>query len=150
MVNDKIIIANWKMKLNLDETLDLAKQIVEGLESSDSEVILCPSYIAMSAVSEVLNSSDIKLGAQDVFWEENGSFTGEVSYENLRDLGCEYFILGHSERREYLEETDEMVNKKVKAVLSQGGTPIICVGETLEERRSGDTRWTDVLTERSP
>lgn len=129
------------------------------------ETVLCPSYTAMSKVRKILglnnvdlDSADkikiaighnfqqnkskkkeggIKLGAQDVFWEENGAYTGEISIEMLRDLKCKYFIIGHSERRQYLGETDEMVNRKLKKVLDADGIPVICVGETREERRQG-------------
>ena len=167
MTKKPIIIANWKMKLQWNEAVDLAHGIVDGIVELDlgnaPEMVLCPSYTAMSKVRKILGldaadsdntdktkiadsrhiqenqnkESGIKLGAQDVFWEENGAYTGEISIEMLRDLKCEYFIIGHSERREYLGETNEMVNKKLKRVLRAGGTPIICVGETREERRQG-------------
>jgi len=160
MTKRSIIIANWKMKLRWNEAIDLARGVVDGVKELDlekiPEVVLCPSYTAMSKVGKILNlresDSDspkeqiesnredigIDLGAQDVFWEENGAYTGEISIEMLRDLKCKYFIIGHSERRQYLGETDEMVNKKLKKVLEVGGIPIVCVGETREERGRGD------------
>lgn len=136
----KIIIANWKMKLGLGVSIDLAKEIASDLmldKIGESEVVICPSFIAINEVGKILSPSKIKLGAQDVFWQENGAYTGEVSVEMLQELGCKYFIIGHSERRQYLGETNEMINKKARVILRSGEVPIVCVGETLEERRQG-------------
>jgi len=141
-MNKNIIIANWKMKLGLEEAGDLAVEIEKGVDEMEGtdlpEVVLCPSFVGMSAVSKLLGSKKIVLGAQDSFWEERGSYTGEVSPRILNDLGCRYFIIGHSERRQYLGETDLMVHKKIKAVLEVGGLPIVCVGETREQRNRGE------------
>ena len=141
MTKKSIIIANWKMKMNLGETVDLTQEIVDGFKEMNlekfPEVVLCPSFIAAAEVGEVLSSTDLKLGAQDVFWRDNGAYTGEISIEMLKELECEYFIIGHSERRQYLQETDEMINNKLKAVFKAGLVPIVCVGETREERTEG-------------
>jgi len=138
----RYIIANWKMQLNEPESSALAQEIVrrwsaQAVSTPEVKVVVCPSHLALSAVHDVVNGTNVALGAQDVFWENKGSFTGEVSPETLKELGCEYCIIGHSERRQFLGETDEMVSKKVDALLEVGITPIICVGETREEREAG-------------
>lgn len=135
------LIANWKMNLGISESVALARvvkaNILKTRVSNFLEFVICPTYPAIIPVKETLGNISIKLGAQDVFWAENGAFTGEVSVTTLKELGVKYIILGHSERREYLKETNEMVNQKVKTVLAHGLIPIICVGETFEERREG-------------
>lgn len=131
-----IIIANWKMKLGLAESVALTKEIKKEAELK-AEIVICPSFVNLLAVGEILKKSSIRLGGQDCFWEASGAFTGEVSALQLREIGCEFVILGHSERRQYLAETDEMVHQKVKAALSAGLIPIICVGETFEQRQDG-------------
>jgi triosephosphate isomerase len=141
-----IIIANWKMKLALAESLKLAKKILKesGIRNQESgiEIVLCPSFIILSDIQKLIfkirNSKfKIRLGAQDVFWETKGAFTGEVSAFMLKEAGCEYVIIGHSERREYLKETDEMIHKKIKVVLEEDLIPVLCVGETFGERQQG-------------
>lgn len=129
----KIIIANWKMNpRSRREAEDLARgSDVEGL-------IICPPFVFLDDASRMISRA--KLGAQDAFWEEVGPYTGEVSAEELKDLGVEYVIVGHSERRQHLSETDEMVAKKIAAAMRAGLTPILCVGETLVERESGKTK----------
>jgi len=133
-----IIAGNWKMNTVLDE----AKALVEDLRSrvsdvTDVEVVVCPPFISLSAVSEILKDSNVALGAQNIFWEKSGAFTAEVSGPMLTSVGCTYVIIGHSERRAYFGETDETVNKRIFAALEEGLKPIVCVGETLEERESG-------------
>lgn len=138
----QILIANWKMSLELEQAVLLAKQIKKILAKvklQDKKVVLCPSFLAISEVSKILKGSDIALGAQDVFYEKNGAYTGEISATSLKKLACDYVIVGHSERRS-LGETDEMVNKKVKTILENNMTPIICVGETLAEYKAGITK----------
>lgn len=109
------------------------------LDSQNIDIVLCPAFTALSEVAEVIAGSNIHLGGQDVFWEEEGAFTGEVSCSMLKDAGCRYVIIGHSERRQYFGETNDSVNKKVKAAIKCGLTPIICVGETLSEREKNKT-----------
>ena len=132
-----ILIANWKMYLNLTQSVELAKELKKKNLPPDKEIVLCPTFLAIPAVSEVLKNSSLSLGAQNVFWEEHGPYTGEVSAATLKHLGCQYVIVGHSERRQYLTENNEMVHKKVKAALAAGLTPIVCVGETESERDEG-------------
>lgn len=131
-----LIIANWKMKLGLAESRDLAFRIKKAKISS-AEIILCPSFVSLEAVAHILKGSRVRLGGQDCFWEASGAYTGEVSAKQLKEVGCDFVILGHSERRQYLKETDEMIHKKVRLALSVGLTPIICVGETFEQRQVG-------------
>lgn len=139
-MNSPIIIGNWKMNFNASESLVLARLITQSIiqQKIDSvEVIICPSFDALVHVGEILSAARISLGAQDVFWQEKGSYTGEISASMLRAAGCSYVIVGHSERRKYMRETDEDINKKIKTALDSGLVPILCVGETLEERREG-------------
>lgn len=135
----KIFIAgNWKMNTNFEEAIALSKDIVNTLgNTTDVDIAVCPPYTNLQAVSEIVKGSAIKLGAQDVHWEKSGAYTGKVSCDMLKSVGVQYVIIGHSEQRTYFGETDETVNKKVKAALASGLLPIICVGETLEERKSG-------------
>lgn len=140
----KMIIANWKMALNLDETENVALAILKGLEDADLsniEVVLCPSFPALPLVNEIIKNFKlpVSLGSQDVFWQEKGAYTGEVSALMLQELGVKYVILGHSERRINLKETDEMINKKIKLALACNLTPIVCVGETIEEKMVGNS-----------
>lgn len=120
-----------------------AQALVNGLKEKTLpeavEVVLCPPFTALSTVAELIKGTAIGLGAQDLFWEDEGAYTGEVSPLMLKELGCSYVIIGHSERRQYFGETDETVNKKVKAALSHGLKPIICVGESLQQREAGET-----------
>lgn len=126
------------MNTTVAESIELAKDVVEAVGNvSDVEVAVCPPFTSLYAVSEVLKGSNVKLGAQDVHWEESGAFTGKISVAMLKSAGVECVILGHSEQREYFGETNETVNKKVKATLAGDLQPIICVGETLEEREGG-------------
>lgn len=136
----KLVAGNWKMHLTLREARALAREIVQGLDrGSRSEVVLAPPYTALAAVAEELQGSPVKLAAQDTFWEEKGAFTGAISPLMLKDVGCTYVILGHSERRQHFGETNYTVNRKVKAALAAGLVPLVCVGETLAEREAGQT-----------
>ncbi len=132
-----IVIANWKMHLTLRESVSLARDVVkESLKMKKTDVVLCPSFTALPSVGPLLQGG-ITLGAQDVFWEDLGSYTGEVAPRLLKEMGCTHVIVGHSERRQYLHETDAMINKKVLAAISAGLIPVICVGESADERRNG-------------
>lgn len=133
-----IVIANWKCNpTTLVEAKRLFGAVEKGIEDTKKqEIVVCPPFVYLSLINN--QSSLIKLGAQDMFWENKGAFTGEVSATMLKDLGCEYVIIGHSERRQNFGETDEMVNKKVKATISAGLKPILCVGETAEQRDKGE------------
>ena len=136
------IIANWKMQLEVKAAQELAKEMVrlwagQGADQPNVNVVICPSFAALEEVGAEVKGTSIGLGAQDCFWETKGSYTGEVSPLALKEEGCQYCIVGHSDRRKFLGETDEMVQKKVKALLEVGLTPILCVGETREEREAG-------------
>ncbi len=138
MARKVFIAGNWKMNTTVDDAVELAKGVVEAVGSvTDVDVAICPPYTNLSAVAQVLKGSNVKLGAQDVHWEEKGAYTGKVSCDMLKSVGVEYVIVGHSEQRTYFSETNETVNKKVKAVLGKGLKPIVCVGETLDERNDG-------------
>jgi len=135
-----IIAGNWKMYKTINEAIELVNGLKRTLYNINNvEIAVCPPYTCLDQVSEVISESNIKLGAQDMHWEAEGAFTGEVSVLMLKDLGCKYVIIGHSERRQYFSETNETVNKKVKTALKYNITPIVCVGEKLEERQSGKT-----------
>ena len=135
-----MIAGNWKMHKTLAEARDLAREIVRGVDpKTRAEVVLAPPYTALSAVADELTGSRVLLAAQDTFWEEKGAFTGAIAPGMLADVGCSYIIVGHSERRQHFGDTDETVNRKVKAVLAAGLKPIMCVGETLAEREAGRT-----------
>ena len=137
----KIIIAgNWKMNKTIGESIDLANSIKRSLyDVEEVEIVVCPPFTSLSDVNEITMETNIRLGAQDCFWEKEGAFTGEVSAPMLKSVGCEYCIIGHSERRQFFGETNEAVNKKLKALLKEKIKPIVCVGEKLEERKSGKT-----------
>jgi triosephosphate isomerase len=138
MARKKFIAGNWKMNTTLEEAVSLAKGVAEAVgKQSDVDVAVCPPYISLSAVAEAVKGSNVKLGAQDVHWEAKGAFTGKVSCAMLKSVGVTYVIIGHSEQRQYFGETDETVNKKTKAALAAGLLPIVCVGETLSERKGG-------------
>jgi triosephosphate isomerase len=133
-----LMAGNWKLNLTIQEAVDLAKALGEGISDlPDREVMVAPVFTALAAVAGVLDGSSIALGGQDLFWEERGAYTGEVSASLLRDAGCSHVIIGHSERRQFFGETDEAVNRKVRAALAGGLVPLLCVGESLDERESG-------------
>lgn len=136
-----IIAGNWKMNGLTRESVELAasvRRLLDGFEGA--EVVVCPPFTALGAVRGALEGSRIRLGGQDIHWEAKGAFTGEISPAMLKDVGCSYVILGHSERRHILGETNDMVNRKLKAALGAAMTPIVCVGELLEERNMKVTR----------
>ncbi len=140
MKRKPFIAGNWKMHKTIAEAVSLVTSIIEKLPNPEQvEVGVAPPFTALSAVAARIGNSALKLVAQNVFWEKEGAYTGEISPLMLKDVGCEYVIVGHSERRQIFRETDEMINKKIKAVLSFGLKPILCVGETLEQRQKGYT-----------
>jgi triosephosphate isomerase len=135
-----IVAGNWKMNKTVAEAVEFVRAIRRGLNDVEgADRVLCPPFTALAAVKELLAATGIGLGAQNMYWEEKGAFTGEVSPGMLKEL-CQYVILGHSERRAYFGETDEGVNRKVKAALAHGLLPIVCVGETEPQYDAGQTR----------
>ncbi len=132
-----MIAGNWKMNKNLDEALELVKGIKGEERDEEVEAVLCVPFVNLTEVKKIIEDTDIKLGAQNVHWEDSGAYTGEISPLMLKNIGVEYVIIGHSERRQLFNETDEIVNKKVKAVFNHGLKPILCVGETLDQREEG-------------
>ncbi|MBS4536614.1 triose-phosphate isomerase [Clostridium sp. D2Q-14] len=129
-----IIAGNWKMNKTISEGIDFVNKIKDLGDNTDVEVLVCVPFVALDSVKKELGISNIKLGSQNIHWEESGAYTGEISPLMLKEIGIDYAIIGHSERRQYFNETDETVNKRVKAALKYNIKPIICVGETLEER----------------
>lgn len=134
-----IIAGNWKMFKTVAEATALVREMRRELGNITGVVkVLCPPFTALAAVAEQVQGTDIQVGAQDMFWEEQGAFTGEISPVMVKEL-CQYVIIGHSERRQYFGETDEGVNRKVKAALKHGLIPIVCVGENLAQNEAGQT-----------
>lgn len=138
MDNEKIIIANWKMKLSLKETIALAKKVKTQFKGfTGGEIGVCPNFLSLVEVSEILKDSPVNLGAQSTFWENEGAYTGEVSPAMLLEAGCKYVIIGHSERRKFLMVNYEMIHKMIKAVLAvEDLVPIVCIGENWDERKT--------------
>ena len=135
-----IVAGNWKMNKTSDESEALARGVVEALGSVDGvDVVVCPTFTSLERVASVVKGTPVGLGAQNVYWEAEGAFTGEISTAMLLTCGCTHVILGHSERRQFFDETDATVNRRVKAALEAALSPIVCVGETLEERESDVT-----------
>lgn len=135
-----MVAGNWKMHTTNDEAKALAGYIAVNTQGiKNGEVVLAPPFVYLSAVSDVIKGSHIKLSAQNMYFEDKGAYTGEISPVMLKDAGCQYIIIGHSERRKYFNETDENINLKIKKALSTGLKPILCVGETLEEREKDIT-----------
>ena len=135
-----IIAGNWKMNKTAAEAVALINDLKPLVAKSKPEVVVCVPYTDLWAVAEAIKGSKIRLGAENVAWADNGAFTGEISAEMLKEIGVEYVIIGHSERRQYFGETDESVNKRLKQALKNGLKPIVCVGETLTEREKNKTR----------
>ena len=135
-----IIIGNWKLNKTIGEAVTFIEEFRSlVVDVTDVEIVVAPVFTGLSAVAEALAGGNIRLAAQDIFWEDSGAFTGEVSPGMLRDVGCDYVIIGHSERRQYFNETNEDVNRKAKAAHAHGLIPIICAGESLEERETSRT-----------
>ena len=139
-----IIAGNWKMNKLPSETYDFVKEVVEATKGASCEVVCCTPYVCLAPAIEAAKGTHVKIGAENLHFEDKGAFTGEVSADMLVDLGVEYVIIGHSERREYNNETDETVNLKTKKALEKGLVPIVCCGESLEEREAGITM--DLIT----
>ena len=134
-----MVAGNWKMNKTIAESRQLVTKLVDGMKNlGQIDRVLCPPFTALWAVRDIIEGTDIGLGAQNMYWEESGAYTGEISPVMLREV-CKYVILGHSERRQYFGETDETVNNKIKAALLHELTPIICIGESLEENQAGIT-----------
>ena len=136
------VAGNWKMNTDSRSSVELAKGVVDGsteLVGRDVDVAVCPPFVYLQAVARAVSSSSVAVGAQDVYYEAKGAFTGEISASMLKDTGCTYALCGHSERRHVIGETDELINKKVTAAIGGGLLPILCVGELQSEREAGQT-----------
>jgi len=137
-----IIAGNWKMYKTINEAIELANGLRRSFYELDDhaiDIVICPAFTSLAEVSEVIAESNIKLGAQDAYWQQEGAFTGEISCAMLKDAGCAFVIIGHSERRQFFGETNDTVNKKLNAAITSGLSPILCVGETLSEREKALT-----------
>ncbi len=136
----KVIAGNWKMNKDLNESQDLVSKIINGLgNDTKCDVIVCPPFTSLNEVSSLIKTTPVKLGAQNLSFEDSGAFTGEISASMLKSVGCEYVIIGHSERRNIFGEPDEVINIKIKKALEHSLKPIFCVGELLEQREDGTT-----------
>ena len=135
----KLIAGNWKMNKNRDEAKQLVSDLLPLVENAECDIVVCPPFVDLCCAAKVLEGSNVKLGSQNIHWAAKGAFTGEISADMLKCIGVEYAIIGHSERRQYFGETDETVNMRTKAALENGILPIVCVGETLEQREAGIT-----------
>ncbi|HHZ01761.1 MAG TPA: triose-phosphate isomerase [Tissierellia bacterium] len=132
-----LIAGNWKMNNSVEESINLVRDLRDRELSEKVDVLICPPFTSLYAIINEIKNSSIKVGAQNMYYEDKGAFTGEVSPAMLKSIGVEYVIIGHSERRQYFNETDQLINKKLKAALTHGLIPILCVGETLEQREEG-------------
>ncbi|MBV6421084.1 MAG: Bifunctional PGK/TIM [Ignavibacteriaceae bacterium] len=136
----KVIAGNWKMNMDIHQSQKLVSEIINGLgKDNRAEVIICPPFTSLNEVSSLLKGTQIKLGAQNMFYEESGAFTGEISADMLKSVDCEFVIIGHSERRVIFNESDELINKKIKTALTKGLKPIFCIGELLGQREKNET-----------
>jgi triosephosphate isomerase (TIM) len=136
----KFIAGNWKLNCNQQQTRELITSLLETSRTiSKTTIMVAPPFTSLQTASQLLQGKNIFLGAQNCYWEDQGAFTGEISAPMLKDIGCRFVIVGHSERRQFFNETDENVNRKIAAVLRQNLLPIICVGETLQQREAGST-----------
>ena len=143
----KIIAGNWKMNMLPGDTINFIEQFVPRVKNTENTVILCVPFTDLFYAWHSLEGSDVHLGAQNMHWEEKGAYTGEISGEMLESVGVEYVIIGHSERRQYFGETDEIVNKKIKSAFENNLKPIVCVGESLEQKEEGKTE--KIITEQT-
>ncbi len=135
-----LIAGNWKMHKTINEAIQLVNDIKRKFSDFEKvDIVVCPPFTALNSVYEIIMDTKIKLGAQNMFYELEGAYTGEISPVQLRDAGCQYVIIGHSERRKYFKEDDALINKKVRTAIKEGLIPILCVGETLQEREEGKT-----------
>ena len=148
MARKRFIAGNWKLNLTIEEGVALVQGLAKALaadpKSASVEVAVAPTYVALHPVAQAAKGSAVGIAGQNAFWEEKGAFTGEISAGFLKNAGAKYAILGHSERRQYFGETDQTINKRLKAVLANGLVPILCIGETLAERDGG--KLEEVLT----
>lgn len=135
-----IIAGNWKMNKTPQEGAKLVEELKALVKDANCDVVVCPPYVCLDAVQKAAAGSNVKVGAQNCYFENSGAYTGEVAPAMLEAMGVEYVVIGHSERREYFNETDDSVNKKVKLALQHNLTPIVCCGETLEQREAGVTK----------
>ncbi len=136
----KVVAGNWKMNMLPDATMSVLEELQTLIEGATAEVVVCVPFTDLNyAYYATQEKKTVHIGAQNMHWEESGAYTGEISPSMLTAINCEYVIIGHSERRQYFAETDETVNKKIKAALAHGLKPIVCVGETLEQREAGET-----------
>ncbi len=134
------VAGNWKMHMTIQEAKLLAADVIKAsLELLEAVIVLIPPFTALRSVKKLAAESPVRLGAQNLFWEDKGAYTGEISAPMLKNVGCQYIVVGHSERRQYFGETDASVNKKIGSTLKAGLNPIVCIGETLEEREAGRT-----------
>ncbi len=134
-----VIAGNWKMNKSVAESVELAKEIVEaGKGIEKATIVITPTFLATAKVADVVKGTNVKLAVQDIHWEDQGAYTGKISVDMVKEIGVEFVIIGHSEQRQFFGEVDATINKKVKKVLEAGLTPIVCIGETLEEREGGN------------
>ena len=143
----KVIAGNWKMNMLPNEAIKFIEELTPLVKDTENEVVLCVPYTDLFYALLTAQGTNIKIGAQNMHYEEKGAYTGEISAQMLKSINVEYVIIGHSERRQYFNETDETVNKKIKAAFANGLKPIVCVGETLEEREAGKTA--EIITEQT-
>ncbi|MDR1928628.1 MAG: triose-phosphate isomerase [Endomicrobium sp.] len=135
-----LIVGNWKMNKTITEAINSAKTLKSAIHNvKNLEVLICPAFTSLYVVANILKCSNINIGSQNSFWESEGAFTGEISPIMLKDIGCSYVLVGHSERREIFGENNKIVNQKIKTALSAGLIPILCIGETFKERECGVT-----------
>lgn len=135
-----VMAGNWKMNLTPEQSVGLARELVALVKDvTDVEIVICPTFVSLAAVAQAIAGTNVYLGAQNVHPKDSGAYTGEISPSMLKAVGCRYVIIGHSERREYFEESDAFINEKAKAVIAAGLIPIVCVGETLAQREADQT-----------